>query len=160
MSPSSPPGDRKALAKLIEAARIFDDIFMDQFWSGNPALYAQAAEGHDAAGQGAPALFLDQQGPVVAISTITPRSFPACRPRSRWARISIREDMTKEEFEAWVKTLSKAEREQAEGFFTVIRRDAAEQAHSSSPTARSTRADLEKRAHCCARPPASPTTPR
>ena len=32
--------------------------------------------------------------------------------------------MTREEFESWVKTLSKAEREQAEGFFTVIRRDA------------------------------------
>ncbi|HZU33436.1 MAG TPA: hypothetical protein VFB79_20135, partial [Candidatus Angelobacter sp.] len=33
------------------------------------------------------------------------------------------EDMTKEEFEAWVKTLSPQEKEQAEGFFTVIRRD-------------------------------------
>jgi hypothetical protein len=32
--------------------------------------------------------------------------------------------MTREEFEAWVKTLSAADREQAIGFFTVVRRDA------------------------------------
>src|SRR5260370_35015535 len=32
--------------------------------------------------------------------------------------------MTRAEFENWAKTLSKNEREQAEGFFTVIRRDA------------------------------------
>ena len=34
-------GDRKALAKLVEAARILNSIFMEQLWSGNRALYAQ-----------------------------------------------------------------------------------------------------------------------
>ena len=28
-------GDRKALVKLVEAARIIDDIFMTQYWSGD-----------------------------------------------------------------------------------------------------------------------------
>ena len=32
-------GDKKALAKLIEAGRIVDHIFMQQFWSGDLALY-------------------------------------------------------------------------------------------------------------------------
>ena len=32
------------------------------------------------------------------------------------------EDMTKAEFEAWLKTLPKPQQEQATGFFTVIRR--------------------------------------
>src|SRR5207247_1245693 len=35
------------------------------------------------------------------------------------------EDMTRAQFEAWAKTLSKPERERAESFFTVIRRDRA-----------------------------------
>ena len=34
-------GDRQALVKLIEAGRVLNDIFMKQYWSGNPALYAQ-----------------------------------------------------------------------------------------------------------------------
>ena len=33
------PSDRQALAKLVEAARIFDIIFLKQLWSGNLALY-------------------------------------------------------------------------------------------------------------------------
>ena len=33
--------DQKALEKLIQASRIFDDIFMDQLWSKNRATYAQ-----------------------------------------------------------------------------------------------------------------------
>jgi hypothetical protein len=53
--------------------------------------------------------------------------------------------MTREEFEAWVKTLSKAEREQAEGFFTVIRRDANRKLHAV-PYSQEYHADLEKSA--------------
>src|SRR6266446_5992610 len=34
-------GDRQALAKIIEAARILNDIFMKQYWSGDTALYAR-----------------------------------------------------------------------------------------------------------------------
>ena len=32
-------GDKKALAKLIEAGRIVNHLFMQQFWSGDLALY-------------------------------------------------------------------------------------------------------------------------
>ena len=34
-------GDRKALAKLIEAAKVLNSIFMDQLWSGNRDLYQE-----------------------------------------------------------------------------------------------------------------------
>src|SRR5437667_12199309 len=33
------PGDKQALVKLIESARILNDIFMKQYWSGDVALY-------------------------------------------------------------------------------------------------------------------------
>src|SRR5271157_2990187 len=35
------PSDRQALVKLIEAARLLDDIYMRQLWNGNAALYAR-----------------------------------------------------------------------------------------------------------------------
>src|SRR6266851_5192842 len=34
-----PPGDRKALPTIIQAARIYNDIFLTQRWSGNHELY-------------------------------------------------------------------------------------------------------------------------
>ena len=36
-------GDQKALAKLLEAARVIDEIFLKQVWSGNVALRAKLA---------------------------------------------------------------------------------------------------------------------
>ncbi|HEY1497861.1 MAG TPA: hypothetical protein VGF49_25075 [Candidatus Solibacter sp.] len=32
------PGDRKALAKLVDAARVLNTLFMDQLWSVNREL--------------------------------------------------------------------------------------------------------------------------
>ena len=58
-------GDRKALAKLIEAARLIDPIFMQRVLERRSGALRQAAEGHLAAGQSAAALFLDQQRAVV-----------------------------------------------------------------------------------------------
>src|SRR5690348_4398538 len=34
-------GDRQALAKLVEASRVLDDIFLQQLWEGNKPLYAK-----------------------------------------------------------------------------------------------------------------------
>src|SRR5437016_6190684 len=34
------PGDQRALVKLIQASQLIDDIFLQQLWSGNKALYA------------------------------------------------------------------------------------------------------------------------
>ena len=36
-------GDRKALARLVEAARIIDALFLRQVWAGNDALMQQLA---------------------------------------------------------------------------------------------------------------------
>src|SRR5580704_9369316 len=34
-------GDRAALVKLIQAARVVNHIFLGQLWAGNPALYSK-----------------------------------------------------------------------------------------------------------------------
>src|SRR4051794_33570455 len=36
-----PAGERQALAKLVEAARIMDSLFLRQVWAGNDALLQQ-----------------------------------------------------------------------------------------------------------------------
>ena len=70
------------------------------------------------------------------------------------------EDMTREEFEAWVKTLSAAEREQAIGFFTVIRRDAHKQTDPRPLQQSLRRRSAKGGRRSCAKPPRSPTTRR
>src|SRR5437868_3171439 len=43
-------GDRKALAKLVEASHLIDDIFMTQYWSGDHELYAKLKKDPSALG--------------------------------------------------------------------------------------------------------------
>ena len=117
------PGDQKALAKLIEASRLWNDIFMDQLWSGNRAMYAKLQ--HDATPLGKARLhyFWINKGPWSDLDEHA--SFlPGVPPRKPLGANFYPEDMTRAEFEAWTKSLPKDQREAAEGFFTVIHRDA------------------------------------
>src|SRR5205085_12225124 len=36
-----PAEDRRALVKLIQASQLIDDIFLQQLWSGNQAMYSE-----------------------------------------------------------------------------------------------------------------------
>src|ERR1035441_3339063 len=44
-------GDRKALPKLLDAARVLNYLYMDQLWSGTRALYAKLQEDKTPLGQ-------------------------------------------------------------------------------------------------------------
>jgi hypothetical protein len=117
------PGDRLALPKLIEAARVLNDIFLTQMWSGNHALHAKLRRDTTALGKARLDYFWlnkspwsDIDGHDAFLPDVPAKKLPGAN--------FYPEDMTREEFETWVKTLSKPEREQAEGFFTVIHRDA------------------------------------
>ena len=44
-------GDRQALSKLVEAARIIDDVFMKQYWSGDLELYQKLKKDRSPLGQ-------------------------------------------------------------------------------------------------------------
>jgi len=118
------PGDRAALAKLIEASRLLNDIFLRQMWSGNVDLYEKLKRDATPLGKARLHYFWINKGPwgdiddhAAFLPDVPPKKLPGAN--------FYPEDMTRAEFEAWVKTLSKADREQAESFFTVIRRDAA-----------------------------------
>jgi hypothetical protein len=138
------PGDRQALDKLIEAARVLNDIFLTQMWSGNHALYAKLRQDTTPLGKARLDYFWLNKSPWSEIDDHE-AFLPDVPPKKLPGANFYPEDMTRQEFEAWVKTLSKSERDQAEGFFTVIHRDANRKLHAV-PYAQEYRADLEKSA--------------
>jgi hypothetical protein len=116
-------GDKKALAKLIEAGRIVNHIFMQQIWSGDLALYQKLQQDKTPLGKARLHYFWINKGPWSEIDEH--KAFLPGVPAKKPAGANFYpEDMTKEEFEAWAKTLYPESKEQAEGFFTVIRRGA------------------------------------
>jgi hypothetical protein len=116
------PGDRQALVKLVEASRVVDDIFLDQMWSGNRALYAKLRLNATPLGKARLDYFWLNKSPWSDIDEHA--AFVPDAPAKKLPGANFYpEDMTRAEFESWVKALPKAEREQAQGFFTVIRRD-------------------------------------
>jgi hypothetical protein len=117
------PGDRKALVKLIEASRILDDTYKQQLWSGNPALYEKLQRDTTPLGRARLHYVRINQGPWSEIDDHT-AFLDGVPPKKLPGANFYPEDMTRAEFESWVRTLSKEDRQRAEGFFTVIRRDA------------------------------------
>jgi hypothetical protein len=113
-------GDRQALVKLIEAARILNDVFLQQMWSGNEALYAKLQKDHSALGKARLHYFWLNKGPWSSLDGNT-AFLPGVPPRKPLGANFYPEDMTKQEFESWVATLPEKEQDQAKGFFTVIR---------------------------------------
>ena len=118
-------GDKKALAKLIEAGRIVNHIFMQQFWSGDLALYQKLQLDKSALGRARLHYFWINKGPWSEIDEH--KAFLPGVPAKKPAGANFYpEDMTKEEFESWVKA-HPDQKEEAESFFTVVRRDASKQ---------------------------------
>ncbi len=117
------PGDKQALVKLIQASQVVNRLFMQQLWSGNLASYKKLQQDKTPLGQARLRYFWINKGPWSEIDghkAFLP-GVPAHKPPGA---NFCPEDMTKEEFENWVKTLLPSEKAQAEGFFWVIRRDA------------------------------------
>ncbi len=116
------PRDRQAVVKLIEAADVVNDIFLTQLWSGNQALYHKLILDQSPLGDARLRYFWLNKGPwsdLDAHAAFLP-GVPAVKPPGA---NFYPEDMTKAEFEAWLKTLPAAQQTLATGFFTVIRRE-------------------------------------
>ena len=115
-----PPGDREALVKLIEAGRIVDDIFLKQFWSGNPALYARLQKDRTPLGKARLHYFWINKGPWSCLDEF--RAFvPGVPPGKPLGANFYPEDMSKADFERWLASLQEKEQDAAKSFFTVIR---------------------------------------
>jgi Peptidase family M49 len=135
-------GDKQALVKLIQAAQVVNKIFMEQFWSGDLALYHKLQQDKTPLGRARLHYFWINKGPWSEIDQH--KAFLPNVPEHKPAGANFYpEDMTKEEFESWVKTLSPKEKEQAEGFFTVVRRDTNKKL-KLVPYSQEYKADLDK----------------
>jgi len=117
-------GDKKALAKLLEAARVLDPLFMRQLWEGGPALYSKLQKDHTPLGRARLKYFWQNKGPWSDLDGHT-AFLPDVSDRKPLGSNFYPSDMTKEEFERWVGALPKKEQEVATGFYSVIQRDAA-----------------------------------
>jgi len=116
------PGDRKALVKLVEAARIIDDIFMTQYWSGDHALYAKLQQDPTALGKARLHYFWINKGPWSSLDNDT--AFIPGVPEHKLPGANFYpESMSKEQFERWVATPPEKEQVQAKSFFTILRAD-------------------------------------
>src|SRR6266481_5259100 len=114
------PADRQALVKLIEAARVLNDIFLTQLWSGNPDLYAKLQKDFTPLGKARLHYFWINKGPWSDIDDY--KAFlPGVPPRKLPVANFYPADMTKEDFERWVANLPAEDQERAKGFFTVLR---------------------------------------
>ena len=113
-------GDRQALVKLIEAARILNDLFMKQMWDGNLPLYAKLQKDNTALGKARLHYFWINKGPWSDIDDF--KAFlPDVPPRKPLGANFYPMSMGKEAFETWVAQLPPKDQEQAKSFFTVIR---------------------------------------
>jgi hypothetical protein len=115
-------GDKKALTKLFEAARIMDVIYTQQVWSGNKALREILEKDNTPEGKQRLHYFNINMSPWSNIDNDEPfiEGVPNVKPPMA---NYYPEDMTKDEFNSWLKTLPEAKQEKATGYFTVIRRD-------------------------------------
>jgi hypothetical protein len=115
------PEDRQALKKIIDAAKLLDPLFLRQVWNGNAALEKKLMADKTPAGERRLHYFYINDGPWSRLDNQEP--FIEGVPKEKPPQASYYpDDMTKDEFNAWVETLSDADKQKATGFFYLIRR--------------------------------------
>jgi hypothetical protein len=116
-------GDRKALDKIIQAAELMDPIYYRQAWSGNVALKKRLEADTTPAGRQRLHYFVINKGPWSHLDN--DESFIEGVPHKKPPQGGFYpDDISKEEFDVWAKTLGEEDRKRATGFFYVIRRGA------------------------------------
>jgi len=123
-----PKNEREALARMVDAARIMDALFLRQVWAGNDAMLQELAQqaarpvGPRASRTAAARLhyFLINKGPWDRLDHN--RAFVPGAPAKPEAANFYPAAAGKAEIQKWLDGLSGATKEAATGFFTTIRR--------------------------------------
>ena len=122
-------GDRKAIAKLIEAAKIVDTLQLRQRWSGNEALYAALQKDKSPLGKARADYFWLNKGPWSILddhqsflpAQVGGINVPGKKPAGG---NFYPEGASKEALDAWIGGLPAADKQEAQWFFTTIRQGA------------------------------------
>jgi hypothetical protein len=117
---SLPANEQRALAKMVEAGRVFDALYLRQVWDGNETMLAELAADDTPAGRAQLHYFLLNKGPWSRLDHNEPfvEGAPPKPPQGNFYPAGA----TKAEVEAWIDGLGAAEKARATGFFTAIRR--------------------------------------
>jgi Peptidase family M49 len=117
---SLPPSEHLALMKMIEAAKVMDAIFLRQVWAGNEPLLLDLLQDQSPLGRARLHYFMVNKGPWSSLDMDRP--FIPGVPAKPEAANFYPAGATRTEIEAWLKALPEAQRSEATGFFTTIRR--------------------------------------
>jgi hypothetical protein len=112
--------DRRVLARLVEASKVIDALFVRQVWSGNEAMLLDLVRDESPAGRARLHYFLINKGPWSRLDHDQP--FVPGAPAKPAGANFYPADAAKADLERWIQTLPEAERTCATGFFTVIKR--------------------------------------
>jgi len=115
-----PENERRALARLVEAAKVFDALFLRQVWEGNESLLLDMVRDNSPLGRARLRYFLINKGPWSRLDSNA--SFIPGVPEKPEPANFYPAGATKAEVEGWIKSLGTSERVRATGFFTTIRR--------------------------------------
>src|SRR3954466_9213326 len=129
-----PKNERESLARLVDAAKIMDALFLRQVWAGNDAMLQELAQqaarpvGPRASRTAAARLhyFLINKGPWDRLDPH--RAFVPGAPAKPEAANFYPAGAQKADVQSWIDGLSGAAKEAATGFFTTIRRPGADHA--------------------------------
>src|SRR4030095_9344569 len=126
-----PESERRALAKLVDAARLMDSLFLRQVWAGNDAMLQELSHEAISRSRATAAVaaetanaqlhyFLVNKGPWSRLDHN--RVFVAGAPPKPEGANFYPAGATKAESQKWLDSLSGNDKARATGFFTTIRR--------------------------------------
>jgi hypothetical protein len=117
-----PINEKQALAKILEAAKVMNALFLRQTWAGNETLLLDLQADATPLGKERLKAFHLNKGPWWRIDNNKPfiPGVPARPPSGTF----YPPDATKADLETWFKTLTESDREKAQGFFYTIRKSA------------------------------------
>jgi Peptidase family M49 len=114
--------ERQALAKLVEAAKVMDTLFLRQVWAGNQTMLLTLLQDTSEIGRARLHYFLLNKGPWSRLDH-NESFIPGAPPKPEQANF-YPADATKQEVEDWIATLSGSQKSFATGFYSTIRRNA------------------------------------
>ena len=117
---SLPENERRALARLVDAARVMDALFLRQVWSGNETMLLDLLRDTSDLGRARVRYFLLNKGPWSRLDENRP-FVPGAPPKPTEGNF-YPAGAAKSDVDAWIAALPEAQRTAATGFFTTIRR--------------------------------------
>ena len=128
-----PAGERRALAKLVDASKIMDALFLRQVWAGNDALLQELSRSALSNSSNTERLhyFLINKGPWSRLDHNRP-FIPGVPAKPEEANF-YPAGASKAEVQKWIDSLGGEAKAHATGFFTTIRRGSGSQPFVAVP---------------------------